>query len=91
MQLLITGSVTLHGPPVAILKSVKKHLRRDKSYQFRPPKVAKRKFLCSNFGSPKVQYKEKWDVDIFRNGQASRENYHILFSSRGVCSKCTQS
>ena len=34
---------------------------------------AKKKFLCSNFQSPKVQDKEKWAVDVFRNWQATRE------------------
>ena len=34
----IRGSGTVHWPPVSILKSGMKHLRRDKSYQFQPPK-----------------------------------------------------
>ena len=63
-------------------------LRRDKSCRFRPPKEATKKFLCSNFWSPKVQYKEKWAVDVFRNWQAAREKSHTLYSSREACSKC---
>ena len=40
---------------VAILKiGIIKQLCRDKSCQFRPPKKAKKKFLCSNFRRPKV-------------------------------------
>ena len=69
----------------------KKLPRRDKSCQFRSPKVGKKKFLRSNFRSPKVQYKEKWAVDVFRNWQATREKNHILYASRGVCSKCAKS
>ena len=57
---------------------------------FNHQNVAKRKFLFSNFRSPKVQYKEKWAVDVFRNWQASRKKNHILYSSRGVCSNCAK-
>ena len=39
---LIRGSVTVHWPPVSILKSGMKHLRRDKSYQFQPPKFTQK-------------------------------------------------
>ena len=40
---------------VAILKiGIIKQLCRDKSCQFRPPKKAKKKFLCSNFRRPNV-------------------------------------
>ena len=59
--------------------------------QFRSPKKAKKKFLCSNFRRLKsVQYKEKWAVDVFRNWQAAREKNHTLYSSREACSKCAK-
>ena len=48
-------------------------------------------FQNSNFQSPKVQYKEKWAVDVFRNWQATREKNNTHYASRGVCSKCAKS
>ena len=90
---LIRGSVTVHWPPV-----FQKFWKVELSIyvgisltRFNHQNVAKRKFLCSNFRSPKVQYKERWAVDVFRNWQASRKKYHILYSSRGVCSNCAKS
>ena len=59
------------------------------SCQFRSPKVAKKKFLCSNFQSPKVQDKEKWAVDVFRKWQATREKNHTLYP--GECVQSVQS
>ena len=75
---LIEDILTLHWPPLSQFWKVEKLPRRDKSCQFRLPKVGKKKFLRSNFRSPKVQYKEKWAVDVFRNWQATREKNHIL-------------
>ena len=34
--------------------------------------------MCANFQSPKVQDKEKWAVDVFRNWEATREKNHTL-------------
>ena len=55
-----------------------KKLCLDNSCQFRPPKEVKKKFLCSKFRIPKVQYKEEWAVNVSRNWQAAGEKSHII-------------
>ena len=54
-------------------------------------KRSQKKFFCSNFRSPKVQHKERWAVDVFRNWHAAREKNRILYSSREAYSKCAKS
>ena len=47
--------------------------------------------MCSNFRSPKVQYKERWAVDVFRNWQASHKKNIISFTQAGECDQIVQS
>ena len=46
--------------------------------------------MFSNFRSPKVQYKEKWAVDVFRNWQAVREKKNS-FTPAWECFQSVQS
>ena len=49
---LMRGNGTLHWLFCCDFEKWNKQLCRDKSCQFRPPKKAKKKFLCSNFRRP---------------------------------------
>ena len=83
------GSRTLQWPPLLQFWMV----AESTLGQVLPVSTTKRsqkKFLCSNFRSPKVQYKER-AVDVFRNWQALREKNRILYSSREACSKSAKS
>ena len=84
------GSRTLQWPPLLQFWMV----AEPTLGQVLPVSTTKRsqkKFLWSNFRSPKVQYKERRAVDVFRNWQAVREKNRILYSSREACSKCAKS
>ena len=69
-----------------------KQLCRDKSCQFRPPKKAKKKFLCSNFRRPKVStLQREVGCSCFPRLASCTRKKSYPFTPAGECVQSVQS
>ena len=69
-----------------------KQLCRDKSWQFRPPKTAKKKFLCSNFRRPKVStVQREVGCSCFPKLASCTRKKSYPFTPAGECVQSVQS
>ena len=69
-----------------------KQLCRDKSCQFRPPKKAKKKFLCSNFRRPKVStVQREVGCSCFPKLASCKWKKSYPFTPAGECVQSVQS
>ena len=84
---LIRGSVIVHWLPVSILKSGMKHLRRNKSYQFQPPKGS---FCARTFKVQKYRTKRSGLLMFSEIGKLHAKKI-IHFTPAGECVQSVQS
>ena len=87
---LSKGSLTLHWPPLSQFWKVEELLRRDKSCQFWSPKVAKKKFLCSNFEVQKYRTKRSGLLMFSEIGKLHAKKI-VHFTPAGECVQSVQS
>ena len=89
---LMRGNGTLHWLLCCDFEKWNKQLCRDKSCQFRPPKKAKKKFLCSNFRRPKVStVQREVSCSCFPKLASCTRKKSYPFTPAGECVRSVQS
>ena len=88
---LIRRSVTVHWPSVSSLKSGMKHLRRDKSYQFQPPKFTQKEVSVLELSKSKSTGQREVGCWCFPKLASYTRKKIIHFTPAGECVQSVQS
>ena len=86
----IRGSGTVHWPPVSILNSGMKHLCRDKSYQFQPPKCSQKEVSVLELSKSKSSVQREVSCWCFPKLASFKQKEIISFTSAGECVQIVQ-
>ena len=88
---LIRRSVTVHWPSVSNLKSGMKHLRRDKSYPFQPPKFTQKEVSVLELSKSKSTGQREVGCWCFPKLASFAQKNIISFTPSGECVQIVQS